>query len=248
MISRISDYLHPDESVIILTRRHPATLIAPIILVVAGLTAALLYTASSGNSGIIVILIWSAFGLLVMNLIYKALEWWAACFVVSSKRMLLITGVVTRLSDSLDLDEVKDIGFERSVVGRLLGYGFGYGSFVFRSAGNNQKLRLNYISPRAFERIAREIPSNAQQADVERGGDHAVVDKDRPTSVDEDSDRLRRRKSIVLILIWIAALVAAVVVAEIPHIGTLANSELPIIAVALAATGPIVGGRWTSGR
>src|SRR5690242_12655540 len=124
MISGISDYLHPDESVIILTRRHPATLIAPIILGVAGLTAALLYTASSRNNGIIVILIWSAFGLLVMNLIYKALDWWAACFVVSSKRMLLITGVVTRLlSDSLDLDKVRDIGFERSVIGRLLGYG-----------------------------------------------------------------------------------------------------------------------------
>lgn len=244
MISQISDYLHPDESVIILTRRHPVILIPPIILVVAGLTAALLYTASSRNSGIIVILIWSAFGLLVMNLIYKALEWWADCFVVSSKRMLLIAGVVTRWSDSLDLDEVKDIGFERSVVGRL----FGYGSLVSTSADNNQKGRLDYISPRVFERIAREIPSNAQQADVERGGDHAAVDKDRPASVDEDSDRLHRRKSIVLILIWIAALVAAVVVAQIPRIGTLANSELPIIAVALAATGPIVGGRWTSGR
>jgi hypothetical protein len=85
MISQISDYLHPDESVIILTRRHPVILIAPIILVVAGLTAALLYTASSRNSGIIVILIWSAFGLLVMNLIYKTLEWWADCFVVSRR-------------------------------------------------------------------------------------------------------------------------------------------------------------------
>ena len=244
MISGISDYLHPDESVIIVTRRHPATLIAPIILVVAGLTAALLYTASSRNSGIIVILIWSAFGLLVMNLIYKTLEWWAACLVVSSKRLLLITGVVTRWSGSLDLDKVKDIGFERSVVGRLLGYG----SFVSRSAGNNQKRRLNYISSRVFERIAREIPSDAQQADVERGGDHAAVDKDRPASVAEDSDRLHRRKSIVLIFIWIAGFVAAVVVAEIPRIGTLANSELPIIAVVLAATGPYVGSRWTSRR
>jgi uncharacterized membrane protein YdbT with pleckstrin-like domain len=245
MISGISDYLHPDESVIILTRRHPATLIAPIILGVAGLTAALLYTASSRNNGIIVILIWSAFGLLVMNLIYKALDWWAACFVVSSKRMLLITGVVTRLlSDSLDLDKVRDIGFERSVIGRLLGYG----SLVGKSADNNQKRRLNYISPRVFERIAREIPSNAQQADVERGGDHAAVDKDRPASVAEDSDRLHRRKSIVLIFIWIAGFVAAVVVAEIPRIGTLANSELPIIAVVLAATGPYVGSRWTSRR
>ena len=244
MISRISDYLHPDESVIILSRRHPATLIAPIILMVAGLAAALLYTVSSRDNGIIVILIWSAFGLLAMNLIYKALDWWAACFVVSAKRMLLITGVVTRLSDSLDLDKVKDIGFERSAVGRLLGYG----SFVFGSADDNQKLRLDYILPRVFERIAREIPSNAHQADVERGGDHAAVDKDRPASVAEDSDRLHRRKSIVLILIWIAGLVAAVVVAEIPRIGTLANSELPIIAVVLAATGPYVGSRWTSRR
>ena len=246
MISRISDFMHSDESAIILTRMHPAILIAPIIMVVAGLTASLLYTASSSNNGIIVILIWSAFGLLVMNLIYKAVEWWAACFVVSSERMLIITGVVTRLSDSLGLDKVKDIDFKRSAVGRLLGYG----SFVFRSADDNQKLRLNYISPRAFKRIAEEIPSNGHQADVERGGDHAAAGKDRPTSVDEDSDRLRRRKSIVLILIWIAALVAAVVVAEIPRIGTLATSLLPIIAVALAATGPYVGGsgRWTPGR
>lgn len=244
MISRVSDYLHPDESLILLIRRHPASLIAPIILVAAGLTAALLYTASSRNSGI-VILIWSACGLLVLNLIYKALAWWAACFVVTSKRMLLITGVVTRWSESQDLDKVTDIGFARSVVGHLLGYG----SFLFSTADNDQLyLRLNYVPSNAFDRIARALPSNAQQVTVERGGDEVAVDKDQPISVDEDSDRLRRRKSIILIVIWIAALAAALVVAEIPRIGTLANSELPIIAVALAATGPIVGGRWTSGR
>jgi uncharacterized membrane protein YdbT with pleckstrin-like domain len=152
MISRISDYLHSDESVIILTRMHPAALIAPIILVVASLTASLLYTVSSSNNSIIVIVIWSAFGLLVMNLIYKAVRWWAACFVVSSKRMLIITGVVTRLSDSLGLDKVKDIRFEPSAAGRLLGYG----SFVFRSADDSQKLRLEYVSPRAYERIATD--------------------------------------------------------------------------------------------
>jgi len=215
MISLISDYLHPDESLIMLIRRHPATLIIPIVLVVAGLTVALLYTTSSRNSGIIVTLIWSAWGLLILNLVYKTLEWWEACFVVTSKRMLLITGVVTRLSDSLDLDKVKDISFERSVGGRLLGYG----SFILRPAGDDQKSQLDYVPSHAFERIARAIPSNAQQANLERGDGHATLDKDRPTSVDGDSDRLRRRKSIVLILIWIAALTAAAVVAEIPRIG-----------------------------
>ncbi len=244
MISPISDYLHSDESLIMLTRRHPATLISAIALVAAGLTVALLYSTSSRNSGIIMILIWSAWGLLVLNLIYKALEWWEDCFVVTSKRMLLITGVVTRRSDSLDLDKVKDIDFERSASGRLLGYG----SLVLQSAGTNQKSQLDRVPSQAFERIARVVPTNAQQANVERGGDHMAVDKDRPTSVDGDSERLRRRKSIALILIWIAALAAAAAVAEIPRIGTLANSELPIIAVALAATGPIIGGRWTSGR
>ena len=75
-----------------------------------------------------------------------------------------------------------------------------------------------------------------------------AVNKERPTSIDEDSERPRRSKSIVLILIWIAALAAAVAVAGIPRIGTLANTEVAIIAAALAATGQIIGGRWTSGR
>jgi uncharacterized membrane protein YdbT with pleckstrin-like domain len=247
MTSRISDYLHRDESLIMLIRMHPATLMGPIVLVVAGLTVALLYSTSSGTSGIIVILIWSAWGLLVLNLIYKVLQWWEACFAVTTKRMLLITGLVTRLSDSRDLDKVKGISFERSAVGRLLGYGS-----LIESAGTNQKSQLNFVPSQAFKRIARVVPANAQQANVERGGDHMAVNKERPTSADGDADgdseRLRRRKSIVLMLIWIAALAAAVAVAEIPRIGTLANSELPIIAVALAATGPIIGSRWTSGR
>src|SRR5215510_15589511 len=160
MISSISDYLHSDESLIMLTRRHPVTLISPIALVAAGLTVALLYNTSSKNSGIIMILIWSALGLLVLNLIYKALVWWADCFVVSSKRMLLITGVVTRRSDSLDLDKVKEISFERSAAGRLLGYV----SVIARSAGTNQKSQLSFVPSQAFERISRLVPSNAQQA------------------------------------------------------------------------------------
>lgn len=176
MISQISDYLHSDESLSMLIRRHPATLISPIVLVVAGLTVALLYTTSSKNSGIIVTVIWSAWSLLILNLVYKALEWWEACFVVTSKRMLLITGVVTRLSDSLDLDKVKDVSFERSVVGRLLGYG----TVNFRSAGNDQKSHLDFVPSHAFERLARVIPSNVQQADVEGEGGHVTVDKDRP--------------------------------------------------------------------
>jgi uncharacterized membrane protein YdbT with pleckstrin-like domain len=244
MISSISDYLHSDEPLIMLTRRHPATLITPIALMAAGLTVALLYNTSSKNSGIIMILIWSAWGLLVLNLIYKALEWWADCFVVTSKRMLLITGVVTRRSDYLDLDKVKDIRFERSASGRMLGYG----SVIARSADTNQKSQLSFVPSRAFGPIARAIPSNAQQANAEREGDHMAVDKERPISVNGESERLRHRKSIVRNFIWIAALAALAVAAEIPRIGTLANRELPIIALALAATGPIIGGRWTSGR
>jgi uncharacterized membrane protein YdbT with pleckstrin-like domain len=245
MISSISDYLHSDESLIMLTRRHPVILISPIALVAAGLIVALLYSTGSKNSGIIMILIWSALGLLVLNLIYKILEWWADCFVVTSKRMLLITGVVTRRSDSLDLDKVKGISFERSAAGRLLGYG----SVIARSAGTNQKSQLSFVPSQASERIARAIPSNAEQVNAEREGDHMAVDKERPNSVDGDSERLRRRKSIVRNFTVIAALAVVVAAAEIPRNGTLANRGLPVIMVVLAATGPIIGGgRWTSGR
>ena len=52
--------------------------------------------------------------------------------------MLLATGVVTRKVAMMPLVKVTDMSFQRSSLGRLLGYG----EFILESAGQDQALRV----------------------------------------------------------------------------------------------------------
>ena len=52
--------------------------------------------------------------------------------------MLLATGIVTRKVAMMALVKVTDMSFERSSLGRLLGYG----EFILESAGAEQALRV----------------------------------------------------------------------------------------------------------
>jgi uncharacterized membrane protein YdbT with pleckstrin-like domain len=56
--------------------------------------------------------------------------------VVTSQRLLEVKGVVTRRVLMMPLKKVTDMSFERSTMGRLLGYG----KFILESAGQDQAL------------------------------------------------------------------------------------------------------------
>jgi uncharacterized membrane protein YdbT with pleckstrin-like domain len=64
-------------------------------------------------------------------------EWSVDYFVVTSQRMLLTTGLITRKVAMMPLSKVTDMSFQRSLLGRMLGYG----EFVMESAGQDQALR-----------------------------------------------------------------------------------------------------------
>ncbi|HLI37331.1 MAG TPA: PH domain-containing protein [Streptosporangiaceae bacterium] len=135
----VNKYLLPHEEQVITVRKHPAILIGPVAAVLAGLVvAALLSTTVARNSGVAVTVIWAAWGALLLWLVYKALEWSVTYFVVTSQRMLLITGLVTRKVGMMPLIKVTDMSFRRSAAGRMLGYG----DFVLESAGLDQALRV----------------------------------------------------------------------------------------------------------
>ena len=68
---------------------------------------------------------------------FKAWEWSEDYFVVTSDRMLEASGVFTRKIAMMPLVKVTDMSFQRSTLGRLLGYG----SFILESAGQDQALR-----------------------------------------------------------------------------------------------------------
>jgi uncharacterized membrane protein YdbT with pleckstrin-like domain len=131
-------HLLPHERQVITVRFHPAVLIRPVAEVLGGLAlAGLLSTTVARGNGVVMLIIWVAWLILVGRLLYKVWEWLEDYFVVTSQRLLLATGIITRNINMMPLSKVTDMSFKRSTMGRLLGYG----EFIVESAGQDQALR-----------------------------------------------------------------------------------------------------------
>jgi uncharacterized membrane protein YdbT with pleckstrin-like domain len=135
-------YLIPSERPVVVTRRHWASLIKVgagcfAVLVVAMLMVLYLsddqFFAVVGVLGLLGSLIWFGFA------------WWFWAteeFVITDKRVLIVNGIITRRVGIMPLTKVTDLTYERSVMGRLLGYGV----FVMESAGQHQAMsRIEYL-------------------------------------------------------------------------------------------------------
>jgi uncharacterized membrane protein YdbT with pleckstrin-like domain len=134
----VNRYLLPNEQQVITVRRHPAVLIGPSVLALAGLLAAAVLTATvlHGNH-VLVYAAWIGFLILFGRMVWKAVNWAVDFFVVTSHRILLTSGVLTRRVAMMPLTKVTDMSFQRSFAGRL----FGFGEFIVESAGQDQALR-----------------------------------------------------------------------------------------------------------
>jgi uncharacterized membrane protein YdbT with pleckstrin-like domain len=133
----IARYLLPHERQVITVRLHPAVLIRPVAESLAGLALAALISAiaAKGNAAVLLV-IWLAWGVLLFRLVLKVWAWWDNHFVVTSARLLLATGVLTKKVNMMPLTKVTDMSFQRSTLGRVLGYG----EFIVESAGKDQAL------------------------------------------------------------------------------------------------------------
>ena len=133
----VNKYLLPREEQVATVRRHPAVLIAPSALAVAGLLVAGVLSATVLRGNALVWVVWLLWAGLVGNMIWKAVNWAVDYFVVTSERILLTSGVLTRKIAMMPLTKVTDMSFQRSFAGRMLGYG----DFIVESAGQDQALR-----------------------------------------------------------------------------------------------------------
>ena len=135
----VNKYLLPHERQVITVHQHPAVLIRPIFEVLVGLAiAGWLSSSIAHGNGTALLVIWILWILLLLRLGVKAYEWSETYFVVTSQRMLLQTGLVTRKVNMMPLSKVTDMSFQRSSLGRILGYG----EFILESAGQDQALRV----------------------------------------------------------------------------------------------------------
>jgi membrane protein YdbS with pleckstrin-like domain len=135
----VSKYLLPNEHQVIITRKHPAVLVRPISFVVIGLIiAGLLTEFVARHSGIAILVIWVAWLGLLGYLVAQTFNWLFSYFVVTSRRMLVTSGWITRKVAMMPMTKVTDMSFQRDFQARVLGYG----TFILESAGQDQALRV----------------------------------------------------------------------------------------------------------
>ena len=135
----VNRYLLPHERQVISVHEHPAVLIGPVALVLLGLAIAGFLSNSSitDHNGTAILVIWLAWLVLLLWFGGKVWAWSVDYFVVTSQRLILAQGFVVRKVGMLPLTKVTDMSFQRSTIGRILGYG----EFIVESAGQDQALR-----------------------------------------------------------------------------------------------------------
>ncbi|QAY68663.1 PH domain-containing protein [Xylanimonas protaetiae] len=136
-------YVLPSETVVLATRRHWASLLEPIATTVAVFlaVAGIVFVAPPDLQPVVG---WLWFGWLYTlgRLGFRWFEWRHEWFVSTDKRLLLLYGLVIHKVAMMPLTKVTDMGYSRTPLGQLLGYG----RFVMESAGQDQALRqVDYV-------------------------------------------------------------------------------------------------------
>lgn len=136
-------YLFPSEVKMIVVRQHPAALVPPIVRALGGLLVAWVVSGTIlHNSEWLKVLVWVLWTVLLLQLLERMGRWAVNYFVVTSQRLLSISGTFPRRVYDVPLAKITDVGFERSFSGLL----FGYGVLNIESPGSYQALRtVDYL-------------------------------------------------------------------------------------------------------
>ncbi len=131
-------FLLPGERVVVDVRQHWGVIIGPVAAVVAGLIVVLWVDAHVRvDGGLVARGLWWIWFAALGWLAFQILQWRHDRFIATDKRLLLNYGLFTTKVAMMPLIKVTDMSFQRSVPGRV----FGWGRFILESAGQDQALR-----------------------------------------------------------------------------------------------------------
>jgi hypothetical protein len=150
-------YLLDGERILTAVHQHWAKVAEPVASVAAGLVLVLaLDFWLPGRLSVVADVLWWAWFVLVGRALWKVLEWRHDWFVATDKRLILTYGLITQKVAMMPLAKVTDMSYNRSPIGRLLGYG----TFVMESAGQDQALHsVRWVADpdRTYRAICAEI-------------------------------------------------------------------------------------------
>ena len=163
----LSRYLIASETIVFVLHRHWVILVEPALTSIAGLVA-VIFAGSHFPATLsrIVVVLWV---LLLLRAAFHVFEWRHEVFVATHSRLMLVHGLVTRKVDIMPMTKVTDMRYDRSLIGKL----FGYGVFILESAGQDQALsRINFIPDPDlhYQQISAVIFAPAQRRLADRPG------------------------------------------------------------------------------
>ena len=138
-------YLALDERLVTRVRRHPAVLSITLLQSLGIVFIALLISGwiSSETGGGFVDTILGVIVLITLGRLgWRLWEWSVDRIVVTDRRLLEVSGLISRKVASMPLDKVTDMTYRRTLMGRMLGYG----AFIVETPGQKQAVEMiNFI-------------------------------------------------------------------------------------------------------
>jgi uncharacterized membrane protein YdbT with pleckstrin-like domain len=137
------EYLLDSERRVIRVRLHWASLAWEIFETIALLAVAVMVSYLLPPAmWLVQNILWYAALFVLLRFAYVVLNWWVERIVVTDKRMMMTTGIITTKVLMMPIGKVTDLTYERPLIGRVLGYG----TMIVESAGQIQALnRLEYL-------------------------------------------------------------------------------------------------------
>jgi uncharacterized membrane protein YdbT with pleckstrin-like domain len=143
----IDEYLLPTERRVIRVRMHWAVMAKDLTLTGLFLLLMVVLREYLPSSVVFDNLTFYLALAAVLRFTLKTILWWIERIVITDKRVMLAQGIITHKVGMMPLSKVTDLTFERTLNGRMLGYG----TIVVESAGQIQALnKINYM-PRPEE-------------------------------------------------------------------------------------------------
>ena len=137
--------LTEDEHLVLRLHPHWKTLIGPLLVAVIVVAAALIAEVliPSNSAAPVERLVVAAVAILAVMLwlIVPVLRWRTTTYELTTRRLRVRSGIVTRHGRDIPLARINDVSFEKGLLDRLLGSG----RLVVESAGEHGQILLNDI-------------------------------------------------------------------------------------------------------
>jgi len=153
--------LGEDEEVILDLHPHWKRLIVPGLLVpvVVGVASYLVFLVPEGSvrSPLRWAVVAVALLLLLRWSVWRFLQWVTTRYVLTNRRVVIRTGVLSRAGRDIPLTRVNDVSFRHSVIDRMLGCG----TLTIESAGENGQVVLPEVP--SVELVQRQVLRRAEE-------------------------------------------------------------------------------------